>query len=46
MNIVGLQEKQVTNSEQLLQIIDFGLSARVSGVTAANEDSSRGHAVM
>lgn len=29
-----------------MQIIDFGLSARVSGVTAANEDSSRGHAVM
>lgn len=46
VNIVGLQEKRVTNVHSLLQIIEFGSSVRVSGVTGANADSSRSHAIL
>eukprot|EP01017_Pseudomicrothorax_dubius_P047286 TRINITY_DN846_c0_g6_i1.p1 TRINITY_DN846_c0_g6~~TRINITY_DN846_c0_g6_i1.p1 ORF type:complete len:741 (+),score=154.55 TRINITY_DN846_c0_g6_i1:67-2289(+) len=46
VNIVGLQEKRVTNVHSLLQIIEFGSSIRVTGVTGANVDSSRSHAIL
>lgn len=39
-------EKQVFNSKELMKIIDYGLSARTTGVTGANMDSSRSHAVL
>lgn len=46
VNIVGLQEKRVTHVQQLMQLIEFGISNRVVGVTGANIDSSRSHAIL
>ncbi len=39
-------EKRVTHVNQLMQIIEFGISNRVVGVTGANIDSSRSHAIL
>lgn len=44
--IVGLNEKNVTSLKELMSIIDFGLKTRTTGVTGANMDSSRSHAVL
>ena len=44
--IVGLIEKKVHNLKELMNIIDFGLGARTTGITGANMDSSRSHAIM
>lgn len=44
--IVGLVEKRITNLKELLALIDFGLSSRTTGITGANMDSSRSHAIM
>ena len=44
--IVGLLEKQTKNIEELLDIIDFGLNSRTVGITGANLDSSRSHAIL
>ena len=44
--IVGLIEKHTKNIEELLDIIDFGLNSRTVGVTGANLDSSRSHAIL
>ena len=46
MNIVGLSEKQVGSVAQLMDVIAFGLSVRTTGVTGANVDSSRSHAIL
>ena len=46
MNIVGLSEKQVSSVHELMEIISFGLSVRTTGVTGANVDSSRSHAIL
>ena len=46
VNIVGLTEKRVTNTESLMALIRFGLSARVTGITGANDESSRSHAIL
>ena len=46
VNIVGLEERIITSADELMQLIEFGLSQRASGVTAANDDSSRSHAVL
>jgi len=46
VNIVGLQEKKVTGVQSLMQIIEFGSSVRITGVTGANMDSSRSHAIL
>lgn len=46
VNIVGLTETQVTNAEDLMEIIECGLDVRATGVTAANDDSSRSHAIL
>ena len=43
--IVGLVEKQIINMKNLMSIIDFGLKSRTTGVTGANDDSSRSHAI-
>ena len=43
---MGLVEKQINNVEELMEIIDYGLSVRTTGSTAANLDSSRSHAIM
>jgi len=44
--IVGLQEHLVVNVQELMEVIEFGLSSRTTGVTAANVDSSRSHAIL
>lgn len=44
--IVGLVEKQIISLKNLMQIIDFGLKSRTTGVTGANNDSSRSHALL
>ena len=37
---------QVSNVEQIMQTISNGLQSRTSGVTGANADSSRSHAIL
>ena len=44
--IIGLTEKIVNNLEEMMEIIEFGLSNRVVGVTGANADSSRSHGII
>ena len=46
VNIVGLTEYTVTDVQQIMQIIGAGLEVRTSGVTGANKDSSRSHAIL
>jgi len=46
VRIVGIQEKLITSVEELMRVIDYGLSVRTTGVTGANLDSSRSHAVL
>ena len=46
VNIVGLQRRQVQDVQSLMQIINFGMSVRTTGVTGANDDSSRSHGVL
>jgi kinesin family protein 2/24 len=46
IHIVGLVEKQIINLKNLMDIIDFGLKSRTTGVTGANNDSSRSHAIL
>ncbi|KAF4657698.1 Kinesin-like protein kif24 [Perkinsus chesapeaki] len=44
--IVNLQERAVEDSEELMRVVAEGMEARTTGVTGANADSSRSHAVM
>ena len=44
--IVGLIEKNTKNIQELLDIIDYGLTSRTVGITGANLDSSRSHAIL
>ena len=44
--IVGLMEKPVSSLQALMQIIEYGLKVRTTGVTGANTDSSRSHAIL
>lgn len=44
--IVGLQERQISSLKELMNIIESGLKTRTTGVTGANTDSSRSHAVL
>lgn len=46
MQIVGLTEKVVESCEEVLKLIQHGNSARTSGQTSANSNSSRSHAVF
>ncbi len=43
---MGLSEKMVTSVDELMSIIDFGMKVRTTGVTGANMDSSRSHAIL
>lgn len=44
--ITNLQEKQVCSLSDLMKVIDVGLRSRTVGVTGANSDSSRSHAII
>ena len=46
VNIVGLTESRVSTVEEIMQIMALGLQERTSGITGANADSSRSHAVL
>uniref|UniRef100_F7AQU3 Kinesin-like protein n=1 Tax=Ciona intestinalis TaxID=7719 RepID=F7AQU3_CIOIN len=46
VQVVGLQERRVTSIEEVLQLISDGTRCRTSGVTSANQHSSRSHAVF
>jgi len=46
VNIVGLTVKNCTSEEQLLETIHEGSQIRATGVTGANSQSSRSHAVL
>ncbi|XP_031369397.1 kinesin-like protein Klp10A [Apis dorsata] len=46
VQIVGLTEKVVESCEEVLKLIQHGNSARTSGQTSANSNSSRSHAVF
>lgn len=46
VNIMGLTETPVDNVQQIMQVIGSGLDVRTSGVTGANDDSSRSHAIL
>lgn len=43
---MGLSEFKVETVEQMMQVIGSGLQSRTSGVTGANADSSRSHAIL
>ncbi|KAF4753663.1 Kinesin-like protein kif24, partial [Perkinsus olseni] len=44
--IVNLQERLVEDPDELMKVVAEGMEARTTGVTGANADSSRSHAVM
>ena len=44
--IVGLVEKNAKNINELMSLIDYGLHFRKVGITGANLDSSRSHAIL
>ncbi|XP_017323101.1 kinesin-like protein KIF2A isoform X5 [Ictalurus punctatus] len=46
VQVVGLQEKEVSCTEDVLKLIEVGNSCRTSGQTSANAHSSRSHAVF
>ncbi|RVE68235.1 hypothetical protein OJAV_G00090370 [Oryzias javanicus] len=46
VQVVGLQEKEVKGTEDVLKLIEVGNSCRTSGQTSANAHSSRSHAVF
>ncbi|KYQ47963.1 Kinesin-like protein Klp10A [Trachymyrmex zeteki] len=46
VQIVGLTEKFVETCDEVLKLIQHGNSARTSGQTSANSNSSRSHAVF
>ncbi|XP_012261011.2 uncharacterized protein LOC105688935 isoform X3 [Athalia rosae] len=46
VQIVGLTEKVVESCDEVLKLIQHGNSARTSGQTTANANSSRSHAVF
>ncbi|XP_076019748.1 kinesin-like protein KIF2A [Genypterus blacodes] len=46
VQVVGLQEKEVKNTDDVLKLIEVGNSCRTSGQTSANAHSSRSHAVF
>jgi len=46
VQIPNLEEKIVANVQDVLKVLDQGLKARTSGVTSANQNSSRSHAIF
>lgn len=46
VKVVNLTETNVTDIEELMNVIHYGLSCRQTGTTAANSESSRSHAIL
>lgn len=46
VQVVGLQERSVETVDDVLKLIQMGNNIRTSGVTSANNHSSRSHAVF
>ena len=46
INVCGLTEHAVNDTNHLMQIIDYGNAIRASGATGMNNDSSRSHAIL
>ncbi|KAJ3389947.1 Kinesin-like protein kif24 [Lobulomyces angularis] len=46
VQISGLQEVEVTSEKELIKVFDTGSGTRSTGVTGANADSSRSHAIF
>jgi len=46
IQIVGLKEEDIQRVEDVLRLIQHGNNVRTSGVTSANNHSSRSHAVF
>ncbi|XP_072173308.1 kinesin-like protein KIF2A [Diadema setosum] len=46
VQVVGLQERAVKNTDDVLKLIASGNNVRTSGQTSANQHSSRSHAVF
>lgn len=44
--IAGLQDHCIGNVQDLMEVIESGLNSRTTGVTGANVDSSRSHAIL
>ncbi|XP_008792351.2 kinesin-like protein KIN-13B [Phoenix dactylifera] len=44
--IVGLQEYRVSNVDAIRELIEKGNATRSTGITGANEESSRSHAIL
>ena len=46
INVIGLSEKEINYFDDLMNLINFGLSNRTVGKTGANNDSSRSHGII
>ncbi|CAD8167731.1 unnamed protein product [Paramecium octaurelia] len=46
VQIKGLSEKKINNVQQLMQIIQYGQSSRITSSNSANSESSRSHAIL
>lgn len=46
VKIKGLTMQPCNNTEDLMNIINYGLQSRTTGQTGANSDSSRSHAIL
>lgn len=46
INICGLTEHRVDDTDHLMQVIDYGNTIRAAGSTGMNADSSRSHAIL
>ncbi len=46
VNICGLTERHVNNINELMMTITNGMGSRTQGQTAANDESSRSHAIL
>lgn len=46
INVCGLSEHRVSDTNHLMRIIDYGNSIRAAGATGMNADSSRSHAIL
>lgn len=46
VNIVGLNEKMISNHESLMSLIKTGLTERITAKNSMNNFSSRSHAIL